>query len=88
LNRRAARIPAAGASGSKFEEVVVCLDGSRTAAAIVPTAAAYAADLGVGVSLVGVIDAEWQAAAATAGQINSDTGLTQSTPGDPVKPEA
>lgn len=43
---------------SDFEELIVCLDGSPTAAAILPTAASVARDLDLAVWLVDVVESQ------------------------------
>lgn len=64
--------PAVSDGGERsFEELVVCLDGSRTAAAILPVASAFARDLELAVWLVGVVDPEWRVEAGAAIDIDS-----------------
>jgi nucleotide-binding universal stress UspA family protein len=46
------------AASSPFKELVVCLDGSPTATAVLPTAVEWAGDLGLEMWLVGVVDPE------------------------------
>jgi nucleotide-binding universal stress UspA family protein len=53
--------------GSRFEELVVCLDGSRAAHAVLPVASSFATDLGLSTWLIEVIDPSWREAAPTAG---------------------
>jgi len=45
---------------SRFEEMIVCLDGSRRAAAIMSSAAGLARDFELDMWLVEVVDPEWQ----------------------------
>ena len=61
--------PVVQATGSDFQELIVCLDGSPTAAAILPVATALASDLDLAVWLVGVVDPQLSVdvAAATGG---------------------
>jgi nucleotide-binding universal stress UspA family protein len=47
-----------GVGTARFEELIVCLDGSRMATAIVPAAQGFARDLGLGMCLVDVVDPE------------------------------
>jgi nucleotide-binding universal stress UspA family protein len=68
------------AACERYDELLVCLDGSPAAAEVLPRAAAFAAALGVSVSVVGVVaDADetpdWAAAAV---QVFTDAGLTAS----------
>jgi nucleotide-binding universal stress UspA family protein len=65
-----------GKSTAKFEELVVCLDGSRTAAAILPVARDFARDLGLGVWLVDVVDPDRRVPAA----LENDVGASESGP--------
>jgi nucleotide-binding universal stress UspA family protein len=58
-----------------FKELVVCLDGSAAATAILPTALDWAKDLGLGMWLVDVVDPEsaQRAARATNGDVHEST---------------
>jgi nucleotide-binding universal stress UspA family protein len=67
---------AESAASSRFKELVVCLDGSPVATAILPTAVEWAGDLGLEIWLVGVVDPELAVVSLT-GQI-ADT--FESTP--------
>jgi nucleotide-binding universal stress UspA family protein len=62
--------------GSRFEELVVCLDGSPAAAKILPIASEWAGTLGLGVWLVGVVDPDSPAAAAR----DTDMDVSESMP--------
>jgi nucleotide-binding universal stress UspA family protein len=77
------------AATERYDELLVCLDGSPAAAQVLPRAADFASALGLAVSVVGVLadgDAtpDW---AAPAVQVFSDAGLTASftaITGDPA----
>lgn len=65
--------PAVLATASDFQEMIVCLDGSPTAAAILPVATALASDLDLAVWLVGVVEP----------QLSGD--ITEATGGDAIE---
>jgi nucleotide-binding universal stress UspA family protein len=70
--------PNVDATASDFAELIVCLDGSRTADAILPVAAQLAADLDLAVWLVEVVDPQLSGdtEAATGGD-TSESGRLQ-----------
>ncbi|MFN8027154.1 MAG: universal stress protein [Acidimicrobiia bacterium] len=82
--------PAAAAKVERYDELLVCLDGSPAAAPVLPRAASFAAALGVAVTVVGVLaDGEgtpdW---AAPAVQVFTDAGLEAgftALTGDPAR---
>lgn len=65
-----------GAGTARFEELIVCLDGSRTAAAILPVAQGFARDLGLAVWLVDVVDPDRRVPA----DVENDVGASESAP--------
>jgi nucleotide-binding universal stress UspA family protein len=65
-----------GTGTARFEELVVCLDGSRTASAILPVAQGFARDLGLGLWLVDVVDPDRRVPAGA----ENDVGASESAP--------
>jgi len=68
----------AAAKVDRYDELLVCLDGSAAAAEVLPLAAAFAASIGVRVTVVAVlhegeVTPDW---AAPAVQVFTDAGLT------------
>ncbi len=68
----------AAAKVDRYDELLVCLDGSPAAAEVLPRAAAFAASIGVRVTVVAVLGdgaatPDWAAAAV---QVFTDAGLT------------